>query len=167
MTLDSELVLAIPGHPAPKGSMKCIGARGGRGHQLIEDNARTKIWRSTLAGWVTRSTDVRHNAEKGQPLGVELTFTLPRPRGHYGTGRNSDVLKPSAPAHPVSHLTGDLDKLVRLALDALQDTPVLPDDCAIVEIQARKAYPVNTRTPGSDALPYPGVVIRLYPIEPA
>ena len=65
----------------------------------------------------------------------------------------------------MSHSTGDLDKLVRLALDALQDTGVIPDDCAVVELTARKAYPHDTGTkPLSDVLAYPGIVIRLYPI---
>jgi Holliday junction resolvase RusA-like endonuclease len=163
--LTTELVVTIPGHPAPKGSLKCIGGRGGRGHVLIEDNARTKIWRSTVAGWLTRAVPERFNAEKGQPIGAEITFTLPRPRGHYGTGRNSDVLKPNAPRHPVSHTTGDVDKLLRLALDALQDTPILPDDCAVIEVHTSKAYPRTAREAWGDVLGYPGVVIRLYPIE--
>lgn len=163
--LTTELIITIPGHPAPKGSLKCIGGHGGRGHVLIEDNPRTKIWRSTVAGWVTRSWPARHNADKGQPLGAEVTFTLPRPKGHYGTGRNADQLKASAPAHPVSHTTGDVDKLLRLALDALQDTPVLPDDCAVTEVLARKAYIRHTDQEWGDVLGYPGIVIRLYPIE--
>jgi crossover junction endodeoxyribonuclease RusA len=132
---------------------------------LVEDNQRTKIWRSTVAGWISRSVPARFNAEKGQPLGAEITFTLPRPKGHYGTGKNSDLLKGTAPAHPVSHSTGDVDKLLRLALDALQDTPVLPDDCAVIEVTTRKAYIRTTEQRWDDVLGYPGVVIRLYPIE--
>lgn len=163
--LTTELYITIPGHPAPKGSLKCIGGKGGRGHVLIEDNARTKVWRSTVAGWITRAWPKDQNADKNQPLGADITFTLPRPRGHYGTGRNSDVLKTTAPAYPISHQAGDVDKLLRLALDAIQDTPVLPDDCAVVEVHALKAYVTEGTTPGSDVLPYPGIVIRLYPLE--
>jgi len=162
--LTTELVISIPGHPAPKGSLKCVGGQGGRGYVLIEDNARTKDWRATIAYWVRRSW-MTHMSARGQPLGAAITFTLPRPKGHYGTGRNRDVLKPTAPAVPVSHSTGDLDKLLRLVLDALQDTHVLPDDCQIVELTSRKAYPLTVHQTWGDVLGYEGVVIRLYPID--
>ena len=52
--------------------------------------------------------------------------------------------------------------------DALQKANVLPDDCAVLELTTRKAYVTTSlvrRTGGDDVLPYPGVVIRLYPLE--
>ena len=81
---------------------------------FIEDNARTKPWRDKVADACRRKLD-RYKAAAGQPIGAEITFTLARPKGHYGTGRNAGVLKTSAPAFPISHSTGDVDKL----LDAL------------------------------------------------
>lgn len=159
MTLTTELTISVPGHPAPKGSLKCIGGRGR--HQLIEDNARSKPWRDVVAYWIARSW--HQHADKGQPVGIEVTFSLPRPKGHYGTGGNAGHVKASAPDHAVSHTTGDVDKLARLVLDAIQDTDVLPDDSAVVELTARKAYLEDEETP-DDVLGYPGVVIRLYPI---
>jgi Holliday junction resolvase RusA-like endonuclease len=162
----TETRVVIPGHPAPKGSLKCIGGRGGKGHVLIEDNARTKPWRKTLATWAGRRLQP---VQPQEPIGVEITFTLERPKSHYGTGRNAGVLRPGAPAFPVSHATGDVDKLLRLALDALQDAKVLPDDCQVIETTARKVYvsPAPIDDPWSvayDALGHPGVVLRLYPI---
>lgn len=159
MTLTTELVISIPGEPKPKGSLRCIG--GKNRHQLIEDNAKTKPWRDAIALWVRRSW--HETVDPGQPVGVEATFSLPRPKGHYGTGRNAGHVKHSAPDHATSHSTGDVDKLARLVLDALQDTDVLPDDSQVVELQARKAYLADEH-PEGDVLHYPGVVIRLYPI---
>lgn len=163
--LTTELVISIPGEPYTKGSLRCIGARGKIKHQLVEQLGKpAQDWRETVAYWVRRRW-MTHMADKGQPLGAELTFTLPRPKGHYGTGRNADLVKPTAPPHPVGHGTGDIDKLTRLILDALQDTHVLPDDCAIVELNARKVWPRTSDERWDDVLGYPGVVIRLYPIE--
>lgn len=159
MTLTTEQVISIPGWPAPKGSMKCIG--GKNRHQLIEDNKRSKPWRDVIALWIRRSW--HEQADPGQPVGVEVTFALPRPKGHYGTGANQGHVKASAPDHATSHSTGDVDKLARLALDAIQDTDVLPDDSQVVELLARKAYLADDG-PEGDVLHYPGVVIRLYPI---
>jgi Holliday junction resolvase RusA-like endonuclease len=159
--LTNELVITIPGNPAPKGSLKCIGKRGSRGHVLIEDNTRTKPWREHLVSWLNKLTQ---QAELGQPIGAEITFTLPRPAGHYGTGKNAKTVRPSAPTHPTGHQTGDVDKLLRLVLDALQDTDLLPDDCAVIEVTGRKAYPADDTAHHWDVLPWPGVRIRLYPL---
>lgn len=164
MTLTRELRIVVPGHPAPKGSLKCIGGRGGKGgaHVLIEDNARTKDWRATIANGIRRH-DLAP-AGPGQPVGVEVTFTLERPKAHYGTGRNAGTLKERfADARPVGHQTGDTDKLVRLVLDALQDADLIPDDSAVVEVVARKEYVAER--PALDVLGHPGAVIRLYPIQ--
>ena len=159
--LTTGVRIVIPGDPAPKGSLKCIGGKGG-GHRLIEDNSRTKPWRDKVADACRRKLD-RYKAAAGQPIGAEITFTLARPQGHTGTGRNAGVLKPSAPAYPVSHSTGDVDKLLRLILDALQDAEVLPDDCAVVETTSRKRYTADESI-DPDVLAHPGVVVRLYPI---
>lgn len=155
--LSSEIVVTIPGHPKPKGSLKCIGGRGGRGHVLIEDNPGTKEWRNTVAGWIV--SRVHSTADKGQALGAEVTLTIERPKSVKRT-------------YPTSRSSYDVDKLLRLILDALQDTPLLPDDAQICEVTARKAYPHDPgplRHPHdifhADALPYPGVLIRLYPLE--
>lgn len=163
--LFEEIVISIPGEPYTKGSLRCIGARGKVKHQLVEQLGKdAETWRKTVAYWVRRSW-MTHMSVKGQPLGAEITLTVSRPRGHYGTGRNSDLVKPSAPAYPVGHQTGDIDKLARMILDAVQDTHVLPDDCQIVDLTARKRYPRTTAERWDDVLGYPGIVIRLYPIE--
>lgn len=133
MTIVSPLVATIPGHPAPKGSLRCIGGPGGR-HRLIEDNKRTKPWRDRIV-WAFRDTP---KADPFQPIRVSLDFTLPAPQ------RRTRPL-------PVGRV-GDVDKLARLALDALQDAGVLPDDAQVVELVARKTY---------DGLPWPGVTIRI------
>lgn len=170
--LGSEFVYTIPGQPKTKGSMKCIGARGGRGHQLIEDHKSSGPWREHVVGWLSKRGDVA--AAPGQPLGAEVTFTLPRPKSHYRSRRNpstgvtesTGVLTASAPTHPVGRNTGDVDKLARLILDALQDgpRPVIPDDAAVVDLTTRKRYPTQTQPDPYDVLPYPGVRIRLYPL---
>jgi Holliday junction resolvase RusA-like endonuclease len=163
--LTGELVITVPGTPATKGSLKCVAphARGQRA-QLVEELKASKPWRDKLAGWLTLKYPAGQRADKRQPLGAELTFTLDRPKAHYGTGRNATTLKPSAPAYPTGHDTGDADKLLRLALDAMQDAELMPDDCQIVEVTSRKVYPLADDTRAGDALPWPGVVIRVYPM---
>jgi Holliday junction resolvase RusA-like endonuclease len=167
--LDHELVIVIPGRPTPKGSMKCVGRRGRVAHVSLEDDksGRGKEWRRTLAMWVRRRWPSDQHAAPGQPLGAEITFTLPRPKSHYGTGRNAGVVKQRfVNALPIGHSTGDVDKLLRMVLDALQDTDVMPDDCAVIEALTRKTY-VDGPALVPDGLSYAGVVIRLFPYDPA
>lgn len=158
--IETETVVQFSGVPVPKGSLKCVGARGARRHVLVEDNPATEGWRSTVAGVVASSFP---HAHPGEPVGVEITATLPRPPSHMGKGRNADRLLSSSPLHPTPRGSGDVDKLARTILDALQDAGVVRDDAQVVECVVRKAYP-NAETP--DALPYAGVRIRLYPYPP-
>ena len=156
-----ELVLTIGGTPVGKGSLKCVG-RGGR-HQLIEDNPATSSWRAEISRTADHATDETLRADHRQAIGVEITSTLRRPDSHYGRGSGAGKVKPSAPFYPTALRTGDVDKLARLVLDALQDAEVLDDDAQVVEVLSRKVYADDHHTP--DALTHPGVRIRVYPIE--
>lgn len=158
MAAAGEHAVRVFGLPAPKGSLKCIGARGKRGHVLIEDSTNTKPWRE-LVEKAGRALPVTGLAG---PVGLEVTLTLPRPKSHYGTGRNATVLKASSPLWPISHQAGDTDKLERTVLDGLQDAGLFVDDCLVVELTGRKVYPDTPGVP--DRLDRPGAVIRVYPI---
>jgi len=160
--LDREVWISIPGNPKTKGSMKCVGQNGM--HKLVESHASATPWLNLLSGWFGRKLASR-KAVAGQPVGVECTFTLERPVAHYGTGRNRGILKPRfVDAQPVGHNTGDLDKLARVVADALQKAEILPDDSAVVELVARKAYVQVHPEKHSDVKPVPGVVVRIYPL---
>lgn len=141
----------IFGHPAPKGSLKCIGGKGGR-HQLIEDNKATKPWRDR----VHRAAP--HLTVDGQPwvgpVGITLTFTLDRPKSVRPAARPWPSTK--SPGH------GDVDKLARTVLDGLEDAGVLSNDAQVCTLSTTKCYP---DTPDVvDQMDQPGVVIRIFPI---
>lgn len=90
------------------------------------------------------------------PVRVEIDFFFPRPKGHYRTGKYSDLLKANAPIYAFSHGQGDLDKLLRSTIDALSFVTggcVIRDDCLVVSISASKQY-CNAITP-------PGAAIRV------
>lgn len=73
------------------------------------------------------------------PLDVVLEFRMPRPKSHYGTGRNAGTLKASAPARwHVGRL--DLDNLAKAVLDALTEAGMWRDDGQIVLLSLLKEY---------------------------
>ena len=137
--------------PAPKGSMKCIGARGTVKHQLIEDNPDTAPWRRAVAA----------AARTHVPVELVITYSIPRPKSHYGTGRNAGVVKASAPPRPSTQGTGDVDKLERNVLDGLQDAGTLVNDAQVTDVTHKKRW---CGAPGADVLDVPGAVIRIYPM---
>lgn len=51
------------------------------------------------------------------PVDLALMFNFPRPKSHYGTGRNEGVLKDRAPKHHIQR--PDVDNLAKCVLDAL------------------------------------------------
>lgn len=165
---DTELVVVVHGTPAPKGSLAYKGHNKKTGAPVMaEQVANSKPWRDRVhSALIDNAASPEGSSRFGRlPIGAEVTFSFPRPRSHYGTGRNTDRLKPSAPTHPTGHQLGDLDKLARNIADAIQDAGLVADDSQIVELTARKTYTTPHPTPGSDILTTPGCVIRLYPIH--
>lgn len=71
------------------------------------------------------------------PLLLEVTFWIPRPKGHYGSGKNAAKVKPGAPFAPT--VKPDLLKLARAVEDALTAI-VYRDDAQITSEVLQKAY---------------------------
>lgn len=143
----------VTGLPAPKGSMKCIGARGKVKHQLVEDErVGQDEWRRRVkfAGVHLAQTTGAPLPLTG-PVSVEVTFTLPLPAS----------IKPASRLWPITRSSGDVDKLARLILDDLTGS-VFVDDSQVVELSTRKCYP---HSPAPDLTPAGGALIRIWRTE--
>lgn len=68
---------------------------------------------------------------------MTISFYQCRPLGHYGTGKNSGLLKDSAPCCPT--IAPDADKLARAVLDGLEGQ-LYRNDAQIVSMAANKRY---------------------------
>ena len=131
----------VPGIPAPGGSKKSFRSHSTGKVITMEDCARTAGWRSNVAGAAAVAMVGRKPCEG--PLRVRFLFSMPRPKSHWGTGKNKGELKKNAPLfHTVKP---DTTKLIRSTEDACSGI-AWRDDAIIVEQFARKAY----------ALPLPG-----------
>lgn len=135
-----------PGCPAPGGSKKSFRSHSTGRIVTLDDAKRNASWRAVvaLAG---------RQAYQGEPLtfplGVRVTFWMPRPKSHYDAkGR----IKPSAASH---HSTRpDASKLWRAAEDAL--TGVLWHDDGLIAVQnIEKRYVVGQGCPGMEIEVYP------------
>jgi Holliday junction resolvase RusA-like endonuclease len=133
----AEVVVRVLGHPQPAGS-KTAFQHPKTGRIIVKDAAKnSRPWKQEVAGAAEAQMGRLGLTLLDGPLEMELVFVLARPKAHYGTGRNSGVVKPSAPEFPATR--PDVDKLSRAVLDALSGV-VYRDDAQIVEKVARKRY---------------------------
>lgn len=128
--------IIVRGKPAPQGSKRHVG--NGR---MIEMSKAVGPWRERVA---SETQLVMYSA--GLPpvagaVSVRIWFLMPRPKGHYRTGRNANLLSARAPAHPAG--TPDLDKLVRAVLDGLTMGGAWKDDGQVVKLNAEKLYTIS------------------------
>ena len=70
-------------------------------------------------------------------LKLTLVFKFPRPKSHYGTGKNSELLKASAPTYHAQK--PDIDNVVKSTLDAMNGV-AYGDDKQVVELSATKVW---------------------------
>jgi Holliday junction resolvase RusA-like endonuclease len=142
--------ITVRGLPAPQGSKRHVG-KG----VMVESSKHVKPWREAVkhAALEVVGDDF---APLDGPLLVSMVFSFARPKGHYRTGRNADLLRDSAPLFP--HGKPDVSKLARSTEDALTGI-VWSDDSRIVEYELlAKRYAGSVM---GDVLTGPGCVIRV------
>lgn len=157
----------VHGVPVQQGSMTCKSkhAPGFRANLQPDNEKELDPWRAKVAAAAQRDypgTGPVIRYPQYAPVAVEITYSVPRPVSHYGTGRNADTVKPSAPRYPTARGTRDIDKLERAILDALTTAGVLHDDAQVVDVTHRKRYAAPDQA-DRDVLPVPGIVVRLHP----
>lgn len=120
------LTFSARGIPIPKGSMKHIG--NGR----MVDQTKTKPWMKAIREASMLEAAVQAVGTIEVPVSVYIEFYFPRP------------LSAKNRLYPHKRSVGDIDKLSRAVLDALQPTKtepgVLADDSLVVDLSAHKRY---------------------------
>ncbi|HUZ03460.1 MAG TPA: RusA family crossover junction endodeoxyribonuclease, partial [Thermomicrobiaceae bacterium] len=119
-----SLDVVVHGHPRPQGSMISLG----RGRPVVASNREVlHPWRDAITAEVMKRTGGKLLWSRGVALRADLVFVLPQPA-------SSRYPEPSG-------RVGDLDKLVRAALDAVTASRAWQDDSQVLELTARKCYP--------------------------
>lgn len=126
--------ITVYGRPQPAGSKRALVHRH-TGRVVVTDDAKlSRPWKQQVARAALAQT-------AGQlldgPLALTVLFVLARPKGHYRTGRNSELVRDSAPSWPT--VKPDTTKLLRAVEDALTGV-VWRDDAQVVRQLAEKVY---------------------------
>lgn len=117
--------------------MKVITPRG-RKPIMVEDHAHSEPWRKRIkAAIMTQCPGVVFAG----PVSVGATFVFEK------LGPSAQVL-----SWPVVNAgvnaSGDLDKLTRNLLDAMQDAGLIMDDCMVIELRVIKIWATEHVKPG-------------------
>jgi len=103
----------VLGPPVTMGSKRAFVNRKTHRAVVVDDK------RPELRHWQQAMREEMERTAPEQPLSCAVTVTvlvyLLRPKGHYGSGRNADKLRESAPAYPIGK--PDADKILRAVLD--------------------------------------------------
>jgi crossover junction endodeoxyribonuclease RusA len=116
----------VHGIPAPQGSKNPWGG---------EANKNTRPWRAAVTAEAAAAMNGREPLSG--PVQMKVEFSFPRPKSHYGTGRNADAVKQGAPFYVTR--APDVDKLARAVADALTGI-VYRDDSQISHLNVWKVY---------------------------
>lgn len=145
----TKLVIVVYGSPAPQGSKRFVGMRGGRG-VMVESSKKVRPWRQDVKAAAIEARAGRDTSD--EPLRVRMVFTVPKPASAPKRRRIFACKKP------------DLSKLVRSTEDALTDAGVWRDDARVVEYsRLAKVFPGED----PEALDSPGVRIEIEPVAAA
>lgn len=131
----------VEGVPVPQGSMISNGAGRGMRHS---NAAKLRPWRYNIISMLNRHCPKDWNPSA--PLTVCAVFRFTRPQGHYGTGRNANRLKASAPDFHVTK--PDLDKLQRSIGDAIEQSGLARGDQQITNWSVAKRWCLADEVPG-------------------
>lgn len=128
--------LWVSTRPVAKGRPR-VGLRG----HVYTPTATKQAEYEIRQAWLAKFGDGPYDGD----LDVEIGAYLPRPKFHWGTGKNAGLLKDSARAYPGGK--PDLDNLLKLVVDALNGLAFI-DDGQIVQARAYKRYAAGQVGPG-------------------
>lgn len=132
------LSFTVYGVPQPAGSKRAFPNRKTGGVIVTDDAAGSRPWKQEVAHTANASvTSYGWPRATREPVRLDVTFVIPRPKGHHGTGRNLGTVKGSAPAWP--GVKPDATKLLRAVEDAMAGI-VYYDDAQVVQQAVYKRY---------------------------
>lgn len=130
-----------------------------------DDSPASKTWGKALRSSGRASIAKLHAAGicdaggvaiKDAHIVVEIEYLLPRPKGHYGTGKNAEQLKPQFEQAPTTD-RADLDNYDKAVLDEMVKESIIPDDSRVQWLNSRKRYANRTT----------GAIVRIRLWQPA
>ena len=120
-------VQGIPkGQPRPRAF-----SMGGKARMY--DPGTAEAWKGAIAAAIGTPA-----APMLGPVDVTIFHSMPRPKGHFHTGKRAGELRANAPKYHTGK--PDIDNLTKAALDALTQIGLWRDDSQVFQLQVEKVY---------------------------
>lgn len=136
----NKITFFVPGEPKPQGRPRAFKNGG-----FAKVYSPLTEWRCTVLKYA--SDQLEKCEQLTGPLSVSIRYFFARPRSHFGTGKNSGILKSSAPDSHISR--PDLDNLNKAILDAIGDSGLIQNDSQIDVLESQKKYCDGLMKPGA------------------
>jgi Holliday junction resolvase RusA-like endonuclease len=137
----TNFIFCVLGLPRPAGSKRAFAIRKAgipTGRIAVVDACKeSRDWKNTVSQEAAIAMSEEDRQMFTGPVSLSVIFHLPRPKGHYRTGKNAAELRRTAPEYPITK--PDLLKLTRAVEDALTGI-VWRDDSQVVEQRLEKRY---------------------------
>lgn len=142
MTTSNRVIeFTIEGLPVAQPRAR-VTVRGKFAHAYTPKKHPVTAWRERI-----RYAASKYAPEKEEPgpVALEAQFFFPRPKNHYGTGKNANRLKESAPA---AHITKpDTDNLIKPIKDVMEQIGFFVRDSQVCDERVVKKYTSLTFRP--------------------
>ena len=136
-------VLGLPkGQPRPRAFVR--KSKDGSAVARVYDAGSAESWKTQIA--VAARNKIPATPISG-PVALEVEFFMPRPKGHFRTGKHAGQLKPAAPVHHTGK--PDIDNAVKAVLDAMTLLGFWDDAKLVYRVVASKRYAGPGERPGA------------------
>jgi Holliday junction resolvase RusA-like endonuclease len=137
---EEKIILTIPGDPKAQKRHRHFSKKFNNGKEFsgtYDPSAKEK--KDFLLTILNNKPDKPFEC----PICIKFYFHFPRPKNHYGTGKNSNKLKSNAPS--LCAKKPDYDNLLKFVTDALNKI-YFKDDAQVCTGSFYKYYSENPRT---------------------
>ncbi|MBN2312347.1 MAG: RusA family crossover junction endodeoxyribonuclease [Sedimentisphaerales bacterium] len=138
-----RLEFFIPGQARPAGSKSAYKNKKTSQIIVTHANPATKQWMDSVRFFALKAA--QRMVPTTEAVCLKLIFLKDRPKGHFGSGRNTGMIRSSAPAHFTT--VPDLTKLTRAVEDGLTGI-VWKDDSQVIAQETLKRYCRADEKPG-------------------
>ena len=150
----SDIIFFVQGIPKSQPRPRAFAMKFGNKYQArVYDSGTSEGWKSCIA--LAARPFIPKKPYDG-PICLNLVFNMPRPKNHYGTGKNAGVLKKDSPLWFTKK--PDKDNLEKAVMDTLTQVGMWVDDSQVCDGRCTKFYAKENKT---------GVRIEIKTIEEA
>lgn len=140
---ERTVTIEVEGEPVgwPRPRARSMGKHA----TVYTPKGRWHDWKNAV---MTACLEQYDDAPMTGPIEMTVVYRMPRPKGHWGTGKNSDRIRPSAPRWWHTQ-TPDRDNLDKGTKDGITKARVWADDCQVCHGPSTKIWCPANEHPGA------------------